>query len=258
MRSVVRRTVPKKPPAREKRLRRRKAARLPQGHAAEIRTEADVIDLAVDARSGRAIQGAADHGHIFAHDRVRPEAQRAADHGDAARNFAVDIGRTADGDHVAGDDFVARHGDVAADANDVAASACVRGGASGIRLIAILLPVRLGGGGVHASQVALRGRVQVSGSENEVGVLAEALAGLTRGERVPVDGHGSVANLNDFDIGVTLNGDQSQFVLQCDDVVMRAEFLAQTGDIGRRLAVQEHGHAEREQPRASDECIFSS
>ena len=235
---------------------KRPAARWRNG---EFGTEADVIDLAVDARAGCAIQGAADHGYIFAHNRVRPEVQRAADNGDAARNFAIDIGRTADGHNVAGDDVVACHGDVAADANDIAAARSLRRG--GFRLIVILLLSELGSRGVHASQIALRGGVQVSDSENEVGVLAEALAGLTRGERGAVDGDASIANLDDFDIGVALNGDESQFVLQCDDVVMRAEFLAQTGDIGpigRGLAVQEHGHAERKQSRASDECIFSS
>ena len=199
---------------------------------------------------------------IFAHNRIRPEGQRAADHGDAARNFAIDIGRTADGHNVARDHVAARHGDVAADANDIAAARSLRRG--GFRLIVILLlllHVRLGSRGVHASQIALRGGVQVSDAENEVGVLAEALASLTRGERCAVDGDASVANLDNFDIGVALNGDQSQFVLQCDDVVMRAEFLAQTGDIGpisQGLAVQEQGHAERKQPGASDECIFSS
>ena len=152
-------TVPKKPPAREKRLRRRKRPGCRRGTPPKLGPK-PTLSILPSMR---------DPGARFRVPPITDTSSRTIASGPRLSeppttvtlrvNFAVDIGRTADGDHVAGDDFVARHGDIAADANEIAAAGPRR--SERIRLIAILLPVRLGGGGVHASQVALRGRVQV-------------------------------------------------------------------------------------------------
>ena len=83
-------------------------------------TDADVVDVARNARPGRTTQDAADRHGIPSHKGIRSESQRAPDSGDVPRHLAVDIRRAADGNHIALDYLVPPDGNAAADVDTIA------------------------------------------------------------------------------------------------------------------------------------------